>query len=510
MPLVLVFVVSLALYHATLSPTINSFDSAELVTAAHCLGIVHATGYPLYLLLGHAAALIPWGSIPRNVNLLSAIFGSLACCFTYLTCQRLNLKTWISVSAALLLAVSGTFWFHAVIAEVYTLTGFLVSVLIYVCLIWLQTDSRYAMWATFFIFGLSLTNHMSSVLLGPGLMVLAIRSFVKEKKVWPWLAAGLFTILPLSLYAYLPIRYLADPPLNYVGQYFDVSLATPAGVMWMVSGRMFGREMFGATLADGFINVLRLCFRLWLDLLGVGGILALLGIWRLWKREQWFSLFALSGIVCVLIFFGFYDVVDTETMTVPALVFLMPFVGVGWSTIHDAIQKYGNGLTPAVKQYAVPTSGILLVLIGGIVNWPYADHHTDYSSAVYANSLLDTVEPDALILTQWTSATPLLYMQIVEEQRPDVEILDRGFYMLGLRDRLIRAGQGDSFREVGRREMAQIIREALVERPVYLTEYDERLGETFCLIPLPLPEAPDTYQVFGAPPAGQICTSPPE
>jgi hypothetical protein len=342
--------------------------------------------------------------------------------------------------------------------------------------------------------------------LGPGLIVLAIRSLVREKRVWPLLAAGLFAVLPLSLYAYLPLRYLADPPLNYVGRYFDVSLATPSGMLWMISGRMFGQEMFGAALADGSINILRLVFSLWLDLLGVGGILALIGIRRLWKRERWFSVFSLLGIVCVLIFFGFYDVVDTQTMTVPALVALMPFVGEGLSAIHDALQQYR--LAPA--RYAVPTFGILLVVVGGMVNWPYADHHTDYSSAIYADALLDEVEPSALIVTQWTSATPLLYMQVVEGRRPDVEILDRGFYVLGLRDRLARTGGSESLREVSRRELDRIMLGALAERPVYLTEYDERLGETFCLIPLHLPEAPDAYRMFETPPVGQSCAQPPE
>lgn len=42
----LVFVVSLAVYLATLAPTVYRLDSAESSAAAYNLGVPHATGYP--------------------------------------------------------------------------------------------------------------------------------------------------------------------------------------------------------------------------------------------------------------------------------------------------------------------------------------------------------------------------------------------------------------------------------------------------------------------------------
>lgn len=43
---------SLSAYTLTLAPTFYNLDSAEFAIGVHTLGIVHATGYPLYLLLG--------------------------------------------------------------------------------------------------------------------------------------------------------------------------------------------------------------------------------------------------------------------------------------------------------------------------------------------------------------------------------------------------------------------------------------------------------------------------
>ena len=49
------------LYVLTLAPTIYNLDSAELTTAAATGGLVRATGYPLYLLLGWV-----WSRLPRT------------------------------------------------------------------------------------------------------------------------------------------------------------------------------------------------------------------------------------------------------------------------------------------------------------------------------------------------------------------------------------------------------------------------------------------------------------
>ena len=46
------FVLPFILYLLTVAPTIYNLDSAELTTAAATGGLVRATGYPLYLILG--------------------------------------------------------------------------------------------------------------------------------------------------------------------------------------------------------------------------------------------------------------------------------------------------------------------------------------------------------------------------------------------------------------------------------------------------------------------------
>ena len=168
----LVFGLSSLVYWLTLSPTINSFDSAELITGAYSLGIVHAPGYPLYLLLSHLASRLPWGDIPLNVNLLSGLFSALATTVVFYASWRLSGSLWCSVVAALLLAFSRLFWSQAVIAEVYALNALLISGVILAAIRWHDRPSRKTLVALALIVGLSLTHHPSAMLLGPGILVL--------------------------------------------------------------------------------------------------------------------------------------------------------------------------------------------------------------------------------------------------------------------------------------------------------------------------------------------------
>ena len=67
----------LAIYVAILAPTVVDLDSPELSAAALTLGVPHPTGYPLFMLLGHAwTQVFAVGDPAWRVNLLSALFGA--------------------------------------------------------------------------------------------------------------------------------------------------------------------------------------------------------------------------------------------------------------------------------------------------------------------------------------------------------------------------------------------------------------------------------------------------
>src|SRR5919204_5406314 len=74
----LLTLVWLAVYLATVSPTVNFIDSGELITAVHEPGIAHPPGYPLYTLLGYVVSHLLGGEVAWRVNVMSAFWGALA------------------------------------------------------------------------------------------------------------------------------------------------------------------------------------------------------------------------------------------------------------------------------------------------------------------------------------------------------------------------------------------------------------------------------------------------
>src|SRR5262250_219753 len=78
------------LYFLTAARDIVVGDSPELITAAVTLGVAHAPGYPLFTMLGHLFSLLPFGSVPSRVNLLSVTCDALTIGFVYFSAFRLT------------------------------------------------------------------------------------------------------------------------------------------------------------------------------------------------------------------------------------------------------------------------------------------------------------------------------------------------------------------------------------------------------------------------------------
>ena len=132
------FAAGLALYVQTLAPSVAALfdDSLEFPLVSYRLGIAHPTGYPLYTLLGKLNTFLPWHEVAWRVNLLSAVAGALTVALVYLVARQLGARRLPAVVGAASLAVSPVFWSQAVVAEVYTLTGVFVALLLWLALRW--------------------------------------------------------------------------------------------------------------------------------------------------------------------------------------------------------------------------------------------------------------------------------------------------------------------------------------------------------------------------------------
>src|SRR2546429_5923858 len=124
------------LYFLTAARDIVVGDSPELIMAAVTLGVAHAPGYPLFTMLGHFFSLIPFGSIPFRVNLLSVTCNALTIGVVYFSAFRLTRSQLAAAVAALLLTVNPTFWEWSLAAELFQLHNLLAALLILLLIAW--------------------------------------------------------------------------------------------------------------------------------------------------------------------------------------------------------------------------------------------------------------------------------------------------------------------------------------------------------------------------------------
>src|SRR5918997_5242768 len=162
-----------ALYAVTLAPTVlpygapDTLDSPMLQAEVSVLGVGHPTGYPTYMMLTHLFTYLPFGDPAYSVNLASAVYGVAAVLVVYLAGLRLGGRAVAAAAGALAFGLSGAFWSQAVIAEVYTFEALLVALVILFVLLWRDLrDGRYLLLCAFLV-GLSLTHHLTSILLVP-------------------------------------------------------------------------------------------------------------------------------------------------------------------------------------------------------------------------------------------------------------------------------------------------------------------------------------------------------
>ena len=178
-----VFFVSLVTYVVTLSPTVVFWDVGEFCAAAFSLQVPHPPGAPLFLILARVASMIPFASdLAVRMHFISGLAAAIACMILYLLAVRFILK-WreepqttydrvavygSAVIGALSLAFSPTFWFNAVEAEVYGMSMFFVSGIIWLGLRWYDRADKERgdiyLLLIFYIVGLSVGVHLLAIL----------------------------------------------------------------------------------------------------------------------------------------------------------------------------------------------------------------------------------------------------------------------------------------------------------------------------------------------------------
>lgn len=192
-------------YLFSLQPSVGLEDSGEFLAAAYNLGVPHPPGYPIWTILAWLwCHLLPVGNIAWRVNLMSAGFGALAVGLAALLISKTGhvmgarvgflhqlpqrvvdrLVLGSAVAGSLLLAFAPVMWSQSVITEVYALNAFFLFAVLVLLYRWsFETERCGRLYAAAFIWGVSLTNHQTLVLLTiafPAFIWMADRKFGRD------------------------------------------------------------------------------------------------------------------------------------------------------------------------------------------------------------------------------------------------------------------------------------------------------------------------------------------
>ncbi|MCL4511300.1 MAG: DUF2723 domain-containing protein [Bacteroidetes bacterium] len=178
-----IFVLTLLMYGLTTQSSVAFWDCGEFAATAFSLEVPHPPGAPLFTLLGRVAMMTPFVSDAGfRINLISALASALTIMFMYLISVKVILR-WkkfptdalgamvvfgASAIGALTYSVTDTFWFNAVESEVYALSMFFVSCVVWLGLVWFEKadepgNEKYLLLIAYMM-GLSIGIHQLSLL----------------------------------------------------------------------------------------------------------------------------------------------------------------------------------------------------------------------------------------------------------------------------------------------------------------------------------------------------------
>jgi len=412
---VLLFIVTsaiaLILYLQTANPGVYGGDTAEFQRVAFTLDLPHPTGYPLYILLGHAwITACPFGSVAAKMNLLSGVFAALTVGMVLVLVYRVTRRVVAAALAGLMLAVTSGFWSQAVIAEIYTLHTLLVSGIL-LTLLWSRPSRASLLPLTAFLVGLGLAHHRMVILLLPGIVAYILCERLYKDLSLRW-AAAIVIAFVLGLSPYLLTYIRGDWPtfrafLGYV---------LHSGSQWFSFKK----------LPEHFATII---WPLLQQQMGVAGLLVgMVGLvysyWRIEPRScGTVLLFGISWLLAI-VFLTVYRVGDIFAFFPHLQVINAILMGFGLAELL----LWLKGLRPLVKKPWLVESVIWImvaavVVVHGRDSWQANDvsqeRYIDERSLV----ILDHVQSNSLLVTGWSTGQALRYQQEIEGFRKDLEIV---------------------------------------------------------------------------------------
>lgn len=452
--------VALAVYLATINPTLPPGDSGDLITAASTLGVAHPPGYPLFAMLGHLFTLLPFGSPAFRVNLMSAVLDAAvvaiiaALIYRIATDAASRKREGVDPAVpaaiagfvgALFLAFATEFWSYSLVAEVFALNNLFAAVLLLLAFAWYRDPRRlWVLWGFFLTSGLAASNQQTIVLLAPGLGALLIGGILRiraqggrwQSRVVREFAIGIaFLLAGLLPYLYLPLAAAGDPPALWgdpstLERFIAVVTRADYGSFSLVSGGQHGTV--GGNLTALATNLI--------DSFGLAGcVLAALGLWWLARHRPVVGLaLVLSFVTAGPVFLAYANPPLGGLLSgIFARFYILPsvplavIVGCGAFQLVVWITRLAMRTRWAVAPgFRVVASGVVAALLvtvaagPAVARYPSIDQSANFMTINFIRDILAPLDQDAILLTEGdTAVLGTWYAQSVEGYRPDVVVV---------------------------------------------------------------------------------------
>ena len=445
---------------AGLMPGVGFWDTGEFQTVLPLLGTAHPTGYPTYVLVGFIAnvLLTPIGEPAFRITVLSLLAVATAAGVTVLLVRRLTGSTVIAVATGLGLALTQVVWVNATRADPHALHLAFVAILLWAVVRWEEArrgiesgverravDRRLVLAAI--VFGLAAGNHSLTLLLAPpiALFVLAVEPGIwrRWRLVLACLGAAFGTVA--LLYLELPLRGGLIPALTA-----PVVYARPAtwdGFWYIALAEQF-RGSLGNPFADlpGKVGDLVELANAQLGILAVAIPPAVIVTAR---RAPRYLLLTGAAFAITILFNEAYANADIERYYLGPVLWVWTWLAVLAAEVAALAGWLGTELVAGIRRLraderlvdrATLVAGLVLaalLLVPSLGDLDrrrgFANRSGDTSAQRWLDEALPAIQQNAVLVSWWSTSTPLWYAQHVQGLRPDIFVVDdRTMLDLGL------------------------------------------------------------------------------
>jgi len=211
-PLVCALFVLLALFLPTLQTIPNGsedptmIDVGETQIVLNVWGTLHATGYPLFVILGSVGVTVLRAfsiSAATAPAVVSLAWGVMTLILMYALALKITGRSLLAAGGILLFGLTRMVWLHHVIAEIYTATLFVLMLLLVLAL-WDPPVYGRLYWLAF-IGGIGVAHHRTLIFVAPALVIAVLPDLWVLIRRRP---AHLLILLALGLLGLLPYAYL--------------------------------------------------------------------------------------------------------------------------------------------------------------------------------------------------------------------------------------------------------------------------------------------------------------